>query len=51
MSDTPTFFVTNYDSRFGQYRPEDDLLHPEANAKIEHYSCTETQYLGFNIPF
>ena len=52
MSDNnpPTFFVTNYDARFGQYKPEDDMLHPEANAKVPHYTCTETQYLGFNIP-
>jgi hypothetical protein len=50
MSDTPTFFVTNYDQRFGEFGPNDDYLHPEANAKVQHYSCTETQYLGFNIP-
>jgi hypothetical protein len=50
MTDTPTFFVTNYDPNFGHYKPEDDFLHPAANEAVENYACTETQYLGFNIP-
>ncbi len=50
MTDTPTFFVTNYDPNFGHYKPEDDFLHPTANEAVENYACTETQYLGFNIP-
>jgi hypothetical protein len=48
--ETPTFFVSSYAPSFGNAVPDDDLLHPAANAKITDYACTETQYLGFNIP-
>ena len=50
MSDPATFFVTSYDKRIGASDDSADSLHPEANAKVENYACTETQYLGFSIP-
>ena len=50
MSDPATFFVTSYDKRIGASDDSADELHPEANAKVESYACTETQYLGFSIP-
>ena len=30
--------------------PEDDFLHPELCAKVDHPLCTETQWFGFYIP-
>ena len=35
---------------FGVARPEDDLLHPQLNAKVSDDTLTETQYFGFDIP-
>lgn len=44
------YFLTQTQDRFASYDTSADFLHPEANAKCDHYSCTETQYLGFSIP-
>jgi hypothetical protein len=38
------------DSDFAVAAPEDDFLHPAANALVADDSATETQYFGFNIP-
>lgn len=38
------------DAGFFEPRPEDDLLHPEANASVDGDSVSETQYFGFNLP-
>jgi len=35
---------------FSAPHPSQDLLHPESRKTVPHYSLTETQYLGFNIP-
>lgn len=50
MSDNDTFFTKGYGEGFGAYSDRDELLHPELCAQVEHYSATETQYLGFNVP-
>jgi hypothetical protein len=50
MSDPATFFLTSYEKRIGANDDSADELHPRENAKVEHYACTETQYLGFSIP-
>jgi hypothetical protein len=44
----PYYLVRN--ESFGVARPEDDLLHPEKNAAIEHETLSETQYFSFCIP-
>lgn len=38
------------DSIFFEPTAADDFLHPEANARVEGDSVSETQYFGFNIP-
>lgn len=38
------------DSVFFEPTATDDFLHPEANARVEGDSVSETQYFGFNIP-
>lgn len=50
MSDPNTFFLSSYDQRIGATDDSADALHPEANALVNSYACTETQYLGFSIP-
>ena len=44
----PYYLVRN--DSFGIARPEDELLHPEMNAAIEHETLSETQYFSFSIP-
>lgn len=48
MSDEPFFLAHN--RTLLNAVPEDDLLHPSANAGIDGDTLTETQYFGFNIP-
>lgn len=50
MADPTSFFTTAYEAGFGTYTEADDLLHPAMNAKVADYTCSETQYLGFNVP-
>jgi len=46
--DTPFFLSRN--SGFKVAKPEDDYLHPKANAEISGDSLTETQYFGLCMP-
>ena len=48
MSDQP-FYLTN-NKLLLEACPEDDLLHPAANAGMVGDTLTETQYFGFSIP-
>lgn len=48
MEEKPFFMTPN--EGFADIRPEDELLHPEANSRIADDSLTETQYLGFSVP-
>lgn len=47
-SDKPFFVAQN--TGFSTIVPADDLLHPQANARVSADSATETQYLGFSVP-
>ena len=49
MSEDKPFFIVQNEG-FSSSRPEDELLHPERNARVSADSLTETQYFGFNIP-
>ncbi|MET0988868.1 MAG: hypothetical protein ABW034_26065 [Steroidobacteraceae bacterium] len=51
MADPQAYFLNRPSrDRLASYDSRADLLHPEENAKVQHYACTETQYLGFSIP-
>jgi hypothetical protein len=50
MADKLEWFNQAPAEGFGQYGPEDDLLHPAARAHSTHYGLTETQHFGISIP-
>lgn len=50
MSNDQAFFAHNPGVGFGEYGPEDELLHPQYKHDIQHDALTETQYFGFNVP-
>lgn len=50
MTDSSSFILNNAGLGFGDYGPEDELLHPEMNAEVAADGATETQYFGFNVP-
>ncbi|MET0985100.1 MAG: hypothetical protein ABW034_06800 [Steroidobacteraceae bacterium] len=50
MSENSTFLLNNAGLGFGDYGPEDELLHPQMNAAIADEALTETQYFGFSVP-
>lgn len=50
MGDNTSFILKTPEPGFGDYGPEDELLHPEMNAEVPDDGATETQYFGFNIP-
>jgi hypothetical protein len=47
-AELPYFLARN--ESFGVARPEDDLLHPQVNASVDHETLSETQYFSFVIP-
>ena len=50
MTENTSFILAEPQMGFGPYGPEDELLHPQMNAKVDHDGATETQYFGFNVP-
>ena len=49
MSEEKPFYISQ-NLGLGQIGPEDELLHPEKNARVKADSLTETQYFGFCVP-
>jgi hypothetical protein len=47
---TKSAFWEKRNESFAEPDVSQDLLHPETRTTNPHYSLTETQYLGFNIP-
>ena len=50
MSEDTSFILAAPQMGFGEYGPEDELLHAEMNAEVTADGATETQYFGFNVP-
>ena len=50
MSQNTSFILAKPQLGFGDYGPEDELLHPAMNAEVSSDGATETQYFGFNVP-
>jgi len=50
MSDDQSFLHSQTAVGFGEYGPEDELLHPSFRNGIAHAALTETQYFGFSVP-
>ena len=48
--ESEAYFTKDFERSFGEYRPEDEDLHPEYKAEKPHYALTETQYFSFNVP-
>jgi hypothetical protein len=50
MSRNESYFIQQYDKRFGRYDVADEGVHLQFKSEQPHYALTETQYFGFSIP-